>query len=180
MEAFSVPLAFCERNPLVSGGFFLQRPVTRSFDIFMCSWTNGWANNRNAGDLRRQCVHYDVSIMGKNKSIMKRVFFYSHTFGERCISNRGPRGSLPWWRMGHSMWRLVGVVTNYFNYSIIRILICEFRPGIICKNLQLLLNVMVHRISFMEYTIGHLALKSYIWTHCKVQCDCCKFFCRYG
>ena len=27
------------------------------------AWTNGWANNRNAGDLRRHRNHYDVTVM---------------------------------------------------------------------------------------------------------------------
>ena len=34
MEAFSVLLALCERNPTVTGGFPSQKPVTPSFDIF--------------------------------------------------------------------------------------------------------------------------------------------------
>ena len=29
----------------------------------ICAWTNGWANNRNACDLRRHRAHYDVNIM---------------------------------------------------------------------------------------------------------------------
>ena len=29
----------------------------------ICAWTNGWANNRDAGDLRRHCAHYDVTVM---------------------------------------------------------------------------------------------------------------------
>ena len=29
----------------------------------ICAGTNDWANNRNAGDLRRHRVHYDVSVM---------------------------------------------------------------------------------------------------------------------
>ena len=28
-----------------------------------CAWTNGWTNNRDAGDLRRHRVHYDVTVM---------------------------------------------------------------------------------------------------------------------
>ena len=28
------------------------------------AWTNGWVNNRDAGDLRRHRVHYDVTVMG--------------------------------------------------------------------------------------------------------------------
>ena len=29
----------------------------------ICAWTNGWANNRFAGDLRRHRTHYDVIVM---------------------------------------------------------------------------------------------------------------------
>ena len=30
---------------------------------FICAWINGWANNREAGDLRRNRAHYDVTLM---------------------------------------------------------------------------------------------------------------------
>ena len=30
---------------------------------FISVWINGWVNNREAGDLIRYCVHYDVSVM---------------------------------------------------------------------------------------------------------------------
>ena len=29
----------------------------------ICVWINGWVNNREAGDLRRYRVHYDVTVM---------------------------------------------------------------------------------------------------------------------
>ena len=29
----------------------------------ICTWTNGWVNNRDAGDFRRHCAHYYVTIM---------------------------------------------------------------------------------------------------------------------
>ena len=29
----------------------------------ICSWTNGWANHLDAGDLRRHGTHYDVNVM---------------------------------------------------------------------------------------------------------------------
>ena len=29
----------------------------------ICVWINGWVNNGEAGDLRRYCAHYDVSVM---------------------------------------------------------------------------------------------------------------------
>ena len=29
----------------------------------ICAWTNGWANNRDAGDSGRRCAHYGVTVM---------------------------------------------------------------------------------------------------------------------
>ena len=29
----------------------------------ICTWTNGWANNRDAGDLKCNCAHHDVTVM---------------------------------------------------------------------------------------------------------------------
>ena len=64
MVAFSALLALCEGNPPVTGGFLSQRPGTLSFDVcFFCAWTNGWANNRDAGDLRRHRAHYVAIVM---------------------------------------------------------------------------------------------------------------------
>ena len=41
-----------------------QGPVTRSFDVFYdLRPANGWANNRDAGDLRRHSDHYNVTVM---------------------------------------------------------------------------------------------------------------------
>ena len=31
--------------------------------IWSALWINGWVNNREAGDLRRHCSHYDVFVM---------------------------------------------------------------------------------------------------------------------
>ena len=45
----------CEGNPPITGGF-------RRFCL-ICTWTNGWANNIDAGDLRRHRVHYDVTAI---------------------------------------------------------------------------------------------------------------------
>ena len=33
------------------------------FVFFICAWTNDLVNNRDAGDLRRNRVHYDVNVM---------------------------------------------------------------------------------------------------------------------
>ena len=31
--------------------------------LWSAPWINGWVNNREAGDLRRYCTHYDVTVM---------------------------------------------------------------------------------------------------------------------
>ena len=44
-------------------------PLTKASDaelwcfIWSAPETNGWVSNRNAGDLRRHCTHYDVTVM---------------------------------------------------------------------------------------------------------------------
>ena len=33
----------------------------------ICVWIKGWVNNREVGDLRCHCAHYDVIVMGYNR-----------------------------------------------------------------------------------------------------------------
>ena len=47
-------------DPSVTGGFPSQRPVMFSF---IWAWTNGWANNRDAGDMWLHRAHHDVAAM---------------------------------------------------------------------------------------------------------------------
>ena len=60
----SVLLGICAGNSSVTGEFPTQRPVTRNLVFsLICAWINAWVNNREAGDLRRHCAHYDVIVM---------------------------------------------------------------------------------------------------------------------
>ena len=36
--------------------------------LLIYAWINGWVNNRKAGDLRRHCAHYDVTVMTAGKT----------------------------------------------------------------------------------------------------------------
>ena len=79
METFFALLALCAGNSLVTGEFPSQCPVTRSFNVFfICAWINGWANNREARDLRRYRVHYDVIVMiwWLDHEIWNSLFFW--------------------------------------------------------------------------------------------------------
>ena len=64
IETFSALLALCagiHRSPVNSP----HKGQWRGALMFslMCTWMNGWVNNREAGDLRRHRAHYDVIVM---------------------------------------------------------------------------------------------------------------------
>ena len=77
----------CGVNPLHKGqwrGAFMFS--------FICAWLNLWVNNREAGDLRRYCAHYDVIVMNWIDSIkVKRC----HT---RCLPYDTFKRFITWWR----------------------------------------------------------------------------------
>ena len=51
-------------EPPVARGFPSQTPVTRSVEFcWFCARTNGWANNRDAGELRHHRVCYGFTVM---------------------------------------------------------------------------------------------------------------------
>ena len=39
----------------------------------ICVWINGWINNGEAGDLRRYCAHYDVTVMMLNVAVWQTM-----------------------------------------------------------------------------------------------------------
>ena len=53
-------------KPPVTGGFPHKGQYRGAlvFSLF-CAWTNSWANNREAGDLRRHRAHHDVTVISK-------------------------------------------------------------------------------------------------------------------
>ena len=52
----------------------------------ICSWTNSWVNNHEAGDLRGHQAHYDVSVMGLHPLIKWcAVHCFSSVHCTQCI-----------------------------------------------------------------------------------------------
>ena len=39
----------------------------------ICAWTNGWANNRGAGDFRRHRAHYEVTVIFLSTTIARII-----------------------------------------------------------------------------------------------------------
>ena len=72
------------RGPLVTSRY---PPLTKASDaelwccFFICTWTNGSASNRDAGDLRRNRAHYGVTVM---KIINYRIVFIWNDIGIIC------------------------------------------------------------------------------------------------
>ena len=64
MEAFSALLALCVGKSPVTSEFPLQRPVTRSFDVFFGLRLNkGLSKQSKASGLRRHHAYYDVIVI---------------------------------------------------------------------------------------------------------------------
>ena len=74
-------------------------PLTKASDaelwcFFICAWTNGWVNNRGAGDLRRNRAHYDVTVMNNHTResrlwvyiLVLYIFVRIHIIGQACVT----------------------------------------------------------------------------------------------
>ena len=46
-----------------TGHWWIPRSKANDMFSLICAWIKGWVNNREAGDLRRHCAHYDVIVM---------------------------------------------------------------------------------------------------------------------
>ena len=91
----------------------------------ICTWINGWVNNREAGDLTRFRAHYDVRVMELNW--IKGQF--GKTAGDVMESDFTPHRKLwvvityPFNFMISDKLHLAGLVVNYgiFNTIVLEI-----------------------------------------------------------
>ena len=64
-----------------------QRRGALMFSL-ICTWINGWVNNREAGDLRCHWAHYDVTAMqtqvAKGQLENYEISWYFHLFLVKC------------------------------------------------------------------------------------------------
>ena len=75
METFSALLALCAGNSTVNSQHKGQWRGVLMFSL-SCVWTNGWVDNRDAGDLRCHCTHYDVTV--RKEPEMQRLKDYAN------------------------------------------------------------------------------------------------------
>ena len=63
-ETFSTLPPFCVGKPPVTGGFPPKDQWCGALMFsLICAWTNAWASNLDAGDLRRNCAPFYVTVM---------------------------------------------------------------------------------------------------------------------
>ena len=58
----------------------------------ICVWINGWVNNREAGDLRRYCGHYEVIVMYQSLMDSPHKGSIMQNFGDFLLSTRMTSG----------------------------------------------------------------------------------------
>ena len=97
IETFSAMLAICAGNS----------PVTNSPRKGQCrgelwAWINHWVNNGEADDLKRHCVHYDITVMlYKTPLVFSNCYHHSLPYESRDIT---------------FLWRHVLGVTHTFSH----------------------------------------------------------------
>ena len=65
-----------------------QWPVTRALMFSLIwAWTKGWANNRDAADLRRHHAHYDVTVVMLSHTVVFRFSWTAIEFRARMGNN---------------------------------------------------------------------------------------------
>ena len=85
METFSTLLALLRgihRSPVDSPHKSQWRGALMV--SLVCAWTNYWANNRHASDLRRHCTHYDVTVL-KTTTLASQEISRSDAGAGNCL-----------------------------------------------------------------------------------------------
>ena len=135
METFSALLAICAGNSPGTGGIH-QSPVNslhkgqwRGALMFslICVWINGWVSNREAGDLRRYCAHYDVTVMMKQKPSYPSNTIWLHRINitsSICLLPDGTK-PLPEQMLTYHQWGIVAFTWGPFHKYLLKIYIPE-------------------------------------------------------
>ena len=93
METFSALLAICAGNSPVPVNS-QHKGQWRGALVFslICTRINAWVNNGEAGDLRRNRGHYDVTVMNDNRGITTSNVISEDILGS--LTTKNPPGSI--------------------------------------------------------------------------------------
>ena len=97
------------------GGFPSQRPVTRSFDVFLdLRLNNGWAYTQDAGDLRCHRSHYDVNVM---HSQQVWIPFKVETISAKICARTKPESVQCFWPIPGQFWYILRHFSQACHYN---------------------------------------------------------------
>ena len=88
------------------------------------AWTNNWVNNRDAGDLRHDRAHYDVTVMVRDWALHGNVSDSNKQRSWWNLVNLSPIHALQW-RHNWARWRLKAPASRLFTQSFIQAQIKE-------------------------------------------------------
>ena len=96
MEAFPRYWPFVRgihRSPLISP----RKGQWRGALVFslISAWTNGWVNNREAGDLRRHRAHHNVTVISHHGSYLFHWVLVEFIYGHRSQTSNAPHSCQP-------------------------------------------------------------------------------------
>ena len=126
METFSALLALCAGNSPVNSPHKGQWRGALMFSL-ICARIKGWVNNREAGDLRRYCAHYDVIVMQKISEFVcwgkwpqkikhRHTHARTHThITQHDATSPGSMGNFGWILLGKRQW--VWPVNGNFDFD---------------------------------------------------------------
>ena len=124
MDTFSALLVLCEGNPPVTGGFPLQWPVTRSFDVFF----DLRLNKRLSRQLRRRWFETP------SPSLLR------HCIGPRYIYRLSP-----WTNAQHRDW---DKMIDYSDQYVYRTIIFRIFPNVFVKGGLIILMHLTTRLFY--------------------------------
>ena len=86
METFSAFLTLCTGNSPVTGEFPRKGQWSGALMFsLICAWINDWVNNRDAGDLIRHRVHYDVTVMKADGARITTWLYSSRSYARKIF-----------------------------------------------------------------------------------------------
>ena len=107
---FRVTGPLCGNSP-VTGEFPAKGQWRGALKFYLIyAWINGWVNNREAGDLRRRRIHYDVTVMMHHSVDNIRFEKQLHTCLFSCTSYWHNRAC--WFALHKARW-LITSLTLY-------------------------------------------------------------------
>ena len=116
METFSALLIHCAGNSPVNDEFPPTKPSDMEMFSLICAWTNGWVNNRDAGDLRQYRAHHVVIVMSYyiSKCYNATRVFQSDSSLAKSLPNKVDRQFYFW----NPVWVIVYIIlTRYISIS---------------------------------------------------------------